>query len=160
MRFLSGRPPARVPYANAECCGDFYTLQSTPVHRYKTVLLFLPAHHISPSHIDYSYYIKLLAKKQGARDSSPNHIKRITATFQCTTQDKTQNREALIKSAKTDIERIFSWKNFRKWRNTVCISLFHDCTNREKGSLFSQRGYIQKLHRCSQLRQLLRVFNI
>ena len=71
-----------------------------------------------PSHIDYGYYIKLLAKKQGARDSSPNHIKRITATFQCTTQDKTQSREALIKSAKTDIERIFSWKNFRKYART------------------------------------------
>ena len=49
-----------------------------------------------------------------------------------------------LKSARADSEKFFTGRKFQKWRNTVCISRFWNCTDRGKEPLFSRRGFIQR----------------
>ena len=58
--------------------------------------------------------------------------------------DPSLTREALGKSVRADSERFFTSRKFRKWRNTLCISRFWNCTDRGKEPLFSRRGFIQR----------------
>ena len=49
-----------------------------------------------------------------------------------------------MKSVSADSEKFFARRKFRKWRNTVCISNFWNCTDSGKEPLFSRRGFIQR----------------
>ena len=55
-----------------------------------------------------------------------------------------QAREALIKSARADAERFCLSRKFKKWRNTVCISHFLNCTDVVKDPAFRRRRFIQR----------------
>ena len=56
-------------------------------------------------------------------------------------------REALIKSARADAERFCLSRKFKKWRNTVCISHFLNCTDVVKDPAFRRRRLIQRFLR-------------
>ena len=58
-------------------------------------------------------------------------------------------REALINSARADGRRFCFIRKFEKWRNTVCISRFSNCTDGTKDSPISRRRIIQRFLRIS-----------